>query len=437
VARQIVGLFEKLTPPNWDEALPPDWDGILNILTNELASVSIQALLLGLEKDSLKIGSVHAFMRLVLKDDTHSQPAREALLDALHSNERRESAALALVKLNALVVDDVWKLVANNDHDAVVRRAAEQILSNIGAAALPYVWAVYRDDTRPPLRDAGLRIFYGMTSDRIKDRLVELLTSNNSREVEMALTLFIERIFKEDVNKNNLMLQALLAHIQRHAAERTNLRVIGLLLLQRKGLLLDFLRKALMQEGHQDWLPYLLLLLGIEGGEVNNMLTQILDTPDQSIKLRAEAAAIMGLLKLDVNDYAIQLNKHRIPLPHDERMTRQLRTTLTPLDISLRALGGLLASGKWDSSTLITLYERSDSGSPERDLFSILLGEPMGSQIEDLTSRNDQLRRQNNELRQKNTNLDDENKRLKQRNKFLEGQLKQPPPDFPPPLQSV
>jgi hypothetical protein len=238
-----------------------------------------------------------------------------------------------------------------------------------------------------------------MPTERIKDELIRLLISEdrlNGEEgrlnIEMAMTLSVERILVENKKppQDQKMIAALLEHVQTHDRENTNLRVIAPLLLLPKDVVIGHLLPILYAE-HQEWLIHIFLLLGPEGGQVEAVLGNILQSQDPAIphQLRREAAAVMGFLGLDVGRYATSLPRYS-PLLQAQpagpitRDFQKLQQQHEELDVALRALGGLLAGGKWNSEKLLALWSNSEEGSSTYELYSVLLGKQFSGQIKQL-----------------------------------------------------
>jgi hypothetical protein len=121
------------------------------------------------------------------------------------------------------------------------------------------------------------------------------------------------------------------------------------------------------QPEHQVQLAYAFLFLG---DEAKMALIKILSDRYAPPQLRAEAVSMIGLLGpyKEVYEYAQSVSKYGLS---NNRMG-----LLNPeeLAVSLRALGSLLASGDWDVTTLQHLRHISQEGSPQIELFSVLLG---------------------------------------------------------------
>jgi len=215
----------------------------------------------------------------------------------------------------------------------------------------------------------------------IKDELVQLLKSNNSDDISMALALLIERINDETLRADSVheMIPALLEHIQTHADERASLRIIALLLLLGGSAVVDHITQVLYDyPNHQQLLVYAFLLLGDEGEEV---LLEILHDPAASTMLRAEAASLLGILapNVDIREYASMPGEYGLWAGQSMGMSGVLHPDR--LAISLRALGGLLAGGHWDATELQSLRLRSQERSSQRELYDILLGWRYGPHI--------------------------------------------------------
>lgn len=374
VVYRVVSLFSAPLPQRAYESL-------LDILTNELADVSIPALLDGLE-DAHQLAAVsEALTRLVHRRDARSDEALQGLLDALRRDERRHGAEITLVEVGALAVPGVGNLITDSDREVV--QAAKRILRDLGVLAFSFIWAAHSDTSNPARREAALDIFRSMPTVVIKNELVELLTSDSPENISMALALLWERIHDEatEAHANQEMIPALLEHVQMHGGEHTSPRIIALLLLLsdthgHTDLVNHTVQVLYDHPEHQKRLVQIFLLLG---GEATEALAQILDDSQAPQKLREEVAGVLGMITAhpDVYEYAINIGNYGYG-PSSSR-TRLLHPNR--LRIALRALGGLLAGGHWNLSTLQDLLRESKEGSPERELYTILLGGHYGPQI--------------------------------------------------------
>jgi hypothetical protein len=289
----------------------------------------------------------------------------------LYLDERRHGAEEALIKIGALAVSSVGELII--DPHPLVARSAKNILGKIGVPALALVWQAINDKSSPESRDAALEIFQSMSTSVIKDELVRLLGSDKSEDTAMAVALLLERVRDESVRHyaDREMIPEMLSYVQTHDtldAERTNQRIISLLLLLGEKIVLDHLLKALDEEPqHKKQLTYMLLLFG---SQTHKVLLDTFNNPDTSLELRADLAAILGTLATPdvITDYAKSISSYGF--------SASRTSILSPkkLVISHRALGGLLASGQWDESKLREMRDASPEGSPARELFNELLG---------------------------------------------------------------
>ncbi len=362
---EVVQLFNLSPPQRAHEAL-------LDVLTNELVDVSVPALLEGLEDAHLVGATSEALVRLVNNDDTRSEMVLNELLAALRMEQRRHGAGITLVEIGERAVPGVGNLIT--DPDTSVSLAAQNILCEMGVPAFSFIWAAHSDTSNRARRAAARSIFHRMRTVVIKDELVQLLKSNNSDDISMALALLIERINDETLraDSEHEMIPALLEHIQTHADERANLRIIALLLLLGGSAVVDHITQVLYDyPNHQQLLVYAFLLLGDEGEEV---LLEILHDPEASTMLRAEAASLLGILapNVDIREYASMPGEYGLWAGQSMGMSGVLHPDR--LAISLRALGGLLASGHWDATELQSLRLRSQERSSQRELYDILLG---------------------------------------------------------------
>ncbi len=137
------------------------------------------------------------------------------------------------------------------------------------------------------------------------------------------------------------------------------------------------------------------LLLG-QGVEVD--LQAILRDSSAPARLQAEAAGIlaMRIADQDVEDLALSLSENGL---WAGRAAQKITTVLHPtrLDISLRALGGLLAAGHWGTTELQDMRALSKVGSARREIFDILLGWRYNPEIADLQQELETQRKEYNQ----------------------------------------
>ena len=350
---------------------------LLEVLTNELAEVSIPALLAGLEDAHLIDDISEALTRLAHKRDWQ-RSVLSGLLACLRVGQRRRGAEAALIKIGALAVPGVGELIT--DQDQAVAQAAQHILRDIGVPALSLIWAAHGDISNRPRHDAAMAIFHSMSTDVIKTALIDLLSSDRPEDVAMAQALLLERIHDE-VNlpvANQEMIPALLEYVQIHERERTSLRVIALLiLLGGETVVKHFVNVLYDYPEHHEQLAYAFLFLGEEG---YGALESILHDSQAPGKLRSEAISVLGLLgpNNDVYGYAQSLSNYGIV------NNRAGVLNAEQLGVALRALGSLLASGDWDVPGLQNMRRLSEEGSAQSVLYSVLLGWRYAPELERL-----------------------------------------------------
>jgi HEAT repeat protein len=356
----VVHLFTLSLPLRAHEAL-------LEVLTNDLVDISVPALLDGLEDAHLIDDVSEALVRLARRRDWQSA-VLGGLLESLRNKKRRRGAETALIRAGALAVWSVGELIT--DQDQVVAQSAQHILREIGAPALPFIWAAHGDTANRARREAAMATFYSMPTEAIKDALVELLRSDQPEDIAMAQALLLERIHDEATlpQANQEMIPALLEYVQIHDREIASLRVLALLFLLGGDAVVSNLVQVLYDNpDHHEQLVHAFLFLG---EEARNALAHILNDPDAPARLRAEAVSMLGLLgpERNVYEYAQSLSSYglttsRVSVLHPDKLT-----------IALRALGSLLASGDWDVPTLQHMRGISQEGSAQSELYNVLLG---------------------------------------------------------------
>jgi HEAT repeat protein len=361
----VMQLFTLSLPGRAREAL-------LDILTDDLVDISVPALLEGLEDAYLVGDASEALVRLIRKRDARGEQVMEGLLGALRVDERRHGASIALVELGELAVHPVGNLITDSDREVAL--AAQDILCEIGVPAFSFIWAAHSDTSNRARRDAARNVFRNMPTAVIKDELVNLLTSNEPDNISMALSLLLERIHDETLqaHSEHEMVPALLEHVQTHSGERASQRIIALLLLLGGNTIVDHMTQALFDEPeHQERLLYAFLLLG---SEAENILLDVCQDPNTPPALRAEVAGILGMLteQGEVAEYARTLGESGLWAARTINRTGILQPER--LAVSLRALGGLLASGRWDIPRLQGMRTASKEGSAARELYEVLLG---------------------------------------------------------------
>ncbi|RAQ95559.1 HEAT repeat domain-containing protein [Thermogemmatispora tikiterensis] len=368
---QVVQLFGPSLPPRAYESL-------VAILAGDLADLAVPALLDGLGDAYLLGGVSDVLARLARRRLTPAgREALAGLVAALRSEERRHGAEITLVELGDLAVAPVGELIT--DPDPQVARAARRILRDIGTPALPFIWAACSDLANRQRREAALEIFRSMPTLVIKDELLAHLASRTVQESAMAATLLQERIHDEanspDPSRQE-MVPALLEYVQHpQSDERLCRRILALLLLMGGEYIVQHLVQALYARSErQELLMRCFLFLGREG---ETALWEMYHDPETPPDLANLVVSMLGMLRaypeiselaLSLSQYGLTLNRERLQSPDQ-------------LEISLRALGGLLAGGHWNVEALEELRQRLKEGSAERDLVEVLLGWRYGAYI--------------------------------------------------------
>ena len=362
---EVVQLFNLSLPERAYEAL-------IDVLTNQLASESMPALLEGLE-DAHLIGAVSEALKLLVdQGDTRSDMILDELLSGLRMEQRKHGAAITLVEIGEKAVPAVGNLIT--DPDPAVAQTAQNILCEMGVSAFSFIWAAYSDTTNHDRRTAARSIFRRMPTVVIKDELVHLLKSSDSDDLSMALALLIERINDEVIqaDRGHEMVPALLEQVQTYSDERASHRIVALLLLLGGNVVIEHLIDVLYNFPiHQQILVHALLLLGNEGVEA---LLDVLYDPDAPSLLRAEVVSLLGILapNMDIREYASMIGEYGLWAGQSAGVSDVLHPDR--LAVSLRALGGLLTGGHWDIAELQNLRLQSKEHSFERELYEILLG---------------------------------------------------------------
>ncbi len=363
VLSQVVSLFATALPLRSHEAL-------LEVLTNELADVSVPALLDGLEDAHLIEDVSIALARLANKRSAQPEVI-QGLLDALRNKERRQGAEAALIKIAGPAVQPVGGLIT--DPDPEVAAAAQHVLGAIGVPALSFIWAAHGDTSNRPRRDAAMNVFHSMPTNVIKDALVQLLSNEMPDDMSMALSLLVERIHDESTLPlaDQEMVPTLLEYVQIYEGERISMRIAALLVLLGGASVVNHIIQILYNHSEEYmYSEQLLTILFFLRRESQNILAGLLNDPHAPTPLRAEAIALLGMMgrSKDVVDYAQSLSNYGLAAGRNNILYAD------QLTIALRALGSLLASGNWDVTTLLDMRRNYREGTPQHELFSILLG---------------------------------------------------------------
>jgi HEAT repeat protein len=361
--RQVILLFSNGLPQRAHKAL-------VSVLTDELADISIPALLDGLQDAHLIAAVSETLGQMVNKRNARSPFILDELLAALRLDTHRQGAEITLVEIGAEAVPGVGSLIT--DPDPFVARTAQDILCQIGVPAFAFIWAAHSDVANRPRREAARAIFRKMPTVIIKDELAQLLSSDVPEDISMALALLLERIHDEMSDHGQEMIPVLLEYVQTHPDDMAGHRVLALLLLIGGNTIVEYITQVLYDyPNHQRRLLHSLLLLGESSEET---LFEILHDADAPMQLRAEAAGMLGLLAphVDIREYARMLPEYGLWAGQSQGQHGILQPE--QLNLSLRALGGLLAGGHWHSAELDKLRAHSKKDSAEHELYAALLG---------------------------------------------------------------
>jgi hypothetical protein len=371
ILHEVVDLFYPPPPVHAREML-------LGLLTRELADVSLPVLLEGLEDPHLVNDVSNAFV-LLARQATYQNTVLDDLIEALSLEERRRSAATALVKIGTPAVPRVGALITAQN--ASVSKAAKDILRDMGVPALSFIWTAHSDSSNVVRRNAALEVFHSMRPEVIKDELIALLLSDKPGDTAMAVALLLERMHSEAETDyaDRVLIPELIDYVRLHGIDNANLRVLALLLLLGEHAIVDHLIQSLDEyPQHAKQLTYVLLLFS---SKTQQLLMNVFQDDDASPELRTEIAAVLGMTSAPdpVTDYVHNLSTYG--------MSATRTSVLFPeqLSIALRALGGLLASGHWNARKLQELRDASQQGDPARELFNVLLGmryEPQIARLE-------------------------------------------------------
>jgi len=436
-------------------------EGLLDLLTKDLpgpagsplVDMLVPTLLEGLEDARLIAGVSEALVRLAHKQDAYSDAVLSGLFAALRINERREGAKIALGNAGVQAIPGVMNLLT--DTDQVVAYAAQQILREMRAAALPYIWAACSDLSNPARREAALKTFASMPTMEIKDGLIGYLAGDELQDISMGLGLLLERISEEAAlssRQDQGMIRALLEYVLTQDEEGVAQRISASLLLVGGSDVASHIAWGLYHyadyPNHRERLVRMLLLLGEEAEETLLEMLRYRDTPAE---LLAEVVSVLGMMtpRQEVFEYARTIGNpgssmYQAGVTYPERQ-----------EIALRALGGLLAGGHLNSSTLQRRQTSSLYGSTEHELYSILLGKPYGPLITRLENElraaqyahekdrrelaihmslleraKEELEEEYRELEERNLQLEAMNRRLVESNQRLQQRLLEPRDDL-------
>ncbi|GCE49119.1 hypothetical protein KTH_39880 [Thermosporothrix hazakensis] len=365
------------------------------LLTEDLAEISLPALLQGLEQALLQADCAVALVTLAY-NPRYQQQVLESLIQALFIEERRRGAAQALIELKDYATEEVAELLTAQGPVALV---AQDILAKIGIPALPALWKRITNQREPAMRYAALEAFQKIPNRVVAGELLSLLSSDETPKMVMGMFFLLERVWEEEKNHEAEMLHTLIQYVQEHEDSRANARVMATLLLAGEQQVATHLLDVLNNEDPRRYRPlaYLFLLMGRRS---QFLLEDAFTSPETVEELRPELAALLGLsvapteiahLAQDLSSYGVFDAQGTLRDPQG-------------LEVALRALGGLLAGGTWNVQRLQELLQSSGPNEPEYELFAVLLGRRFMPQLarlkRELAAERDARRREREQREQ-------------------------------------
>ena len=399
---EIIRLFN----PDFSHlpSLPPEARTALQeVLIQELADKSLHELIQGL-RDRLLIDGCSSTLAMLARQQGKSVVVVQAALSALRDTELRLGARQTLVRIGEPALRPVSDLLS--DYDPAVINTVRDILSDMGPLAFPILHELFHD---PQFAQEASTIFRRMSTANAAVGLVKYLASNDLLEIELAQYLLYTRIDEEDRAHKAEMIPALLEQAQGEYSYR--LRIIAALLLfngsssTRQSLASHVVHSVMT---HPTYNKEFMWLLPFLGEQAVKPLENLLAKQNVPLQVQEEATGVLGILRRNerVEEYVAEFASNKPQL-----FSQQTRQLYNPLH--LRALGGLLASGKYNRDTLMQLRAASQPGSAAYEFYDVLLGSrnmPELKQLrEDLTKEKAKVSRLTLELstaHASNKNLD-------------------------------
>lgn len=428
---QVIELFRSLTN---DSSKRLAYDALVRILSSTLIRESTPILLqcLTSEHVSVKKGVVETLVMIGRQNEAQSTIVIDELVAALGEEEKRYQAELALRSIGEKAVQSVHALITHSDRD--IRKSSRDILSALGALAFEQL---FHDlgAPQPELREAAEAIITNMDPEAIKDPLIQLLASSDSKLTEQGLVLLFGCV-RADAHApatHKKMLTVLLEHIQTHPADQQTLPIIAFLLsLPIRQEILDALTQVLSKYPQtQPWLSPFFLLLALEGSKAKDSLLRLIRKGNIPPILYRELIGILGMLEPD--QLVIGLAQSIGQYARSFQNTLDLHQ-IGDVELSRHALGSLLIGGHWDTNQLHKLRSNEVDTSARHELFSVLLGDSYLRRIDALQIELDnekamriqesqgqqwQIGTQKEEIDRLREKIDHQNVLLQQRNDML------------------
>ncbi len=403
-------------------SLPPMlYEGLMMLLTQRLYPQSRDPLLVALEDENLMPAASDALVRLMREED--GAETLNDLLYALRSKNKRRGAMMSLVEMGDKAAVRLTELIADPDPD--MAEMTQHILSEMGAPVLPYIWLAYSDVSNQKKQQAALNIFRNLPTEAFKDSLVAQLVDKKSNQMTaMALALLMVRAHEEALLPfaNQELVPSLLEYIQVTGERPESLRVVASLLIlcatdpETEQSVIGHLLRLLSVSNHSPLFTRALLLLG---NEVEPDLLDLVHSDYSTPRVRSEAAGLLGQMVIsretyqELQGYIATMGEFDLTESSADMREQEY------LNIALRILGGFLASGRYNVSTLQEQLEQGQSEA-EQELYSFLLGRRYTRSVEDLEKVLDMERRKHHqEIERRTREIGEKDHKIKELNDEL------------------
>jgi len=349
--------------------LPAVQRTLQDLLTTELAESSLPALVLGLAEPLLREGCAGSLVALAQVPQRQAA-VLQAVLHALGNPAQRLGAHQTLVKCGALAAPLVRDLVRANDQDLV--REARIILAEMGAVAFPSIYQLAHD---PQHRAHAEDIFRLIPVEIIAKGLLTYFASTDREQEATAFYLLALGMHDEQNARQGgrvSLTSALLMQALEHADEDVCLRTLSVLVFfsnGRRSPLAQQMVNAITQASEGQAYTAYLRALALLGPDAADPLGLALHTPQIAEDVRLAMIGTLGTLA------------------EDEQVAAYVNFLAAGTDAAvnghrargLRALGGLLAGGRYHEKKLATIREHLSGSSKAQDraafeFFDVLLG---------------------------------------------------------------
>lgn len=367
------------------------------VLTQELADVSLPELITGLGERTL-VDACSETLVILSRQPGRVDRVVQAALNALISGSLLNGAKLTLVKIGQPAVEQV-SLLLDEKKDSLVA-AGQDILSRMGSIAFH---TIYKRLLEPKTEEVAAKIYRNMSTASASEGLAAYLSGPDLQQVLIGLHLLYIRVDEEDRGQKVEMIPAILEQTRKDNISLK--RVLAALLIfngsfpQRKRLaayIVDLLLRY--PEHHKEFLE----LFPFLGKQAVRPLERILNAKSIPPILEQQAAATLGLITRHEQIETLVSN-----LAAREFAIEGQRTRLLINPLHFRALGGLLASGNYNSNVLIEKRSEATQGSSAFEFYDVLLGTRnmpeitrLHTRLEVISDEKDQLTREVNRLTQ-------------------------------------